>query len=303
MAAETTSTLTNEMQIYYESRFLERSKKKLVHRQGAQKQTHGKNQGKVIRFNRYTPLSDATTPLTEGSNPAEVSIASTTVDVSLAEYGNTVKVSKLLNLTSIDKQGEEKSDLLGQNMGETLDTLCREAMYSGATAQLAGGKAHLSLVAATDVYNYTEIRKAVRTLTNNNAPEYEDGFYMGKIGPMTRYDILNDSTWVNAKTYSDVKDLYEGEVGELGGVRHVISTNQKTESSTVTVYNNFIHGAQAFGEYELEGDMPKLYIKVPTASDTSNPADRYSTMAWAGVYAAKVLIAQWILSVKTGASA
>lgn len=303
MAAETTTTLSNEMMTYYESRFLERSKKKLVHRQGAQKKTHGKNQGKVIRFNRYTPLSDATTPLTEGSNPSEVSIASTTVDASLAEYGNVVKVAKMLNLTSIDRDGEEKSDLLGQNMGETLDTLCRDAMYSGATAQLGGGKAHLSLIAATDVYSYTEIRKAVRTLSGNNAPEYEDGFFMGKIGPRTRFDILNDSVWVAAKEYSDVKDLYEGEVGELGGVRHVLTTNQKTEASTVTVYSNFIHGAQAFGEYELEGDMPKMYIKVPGPQDTSNPTDRYSTMGWAGVYVAKVLIADWILNVKTGATA
>jgi len=49
--------------------------------------------------------------------------------------------------------------------------------------------------------------------------------------------------------------------------------------------------------------VPKLYIKVPDESDTSNPTDRYSTIGWAGSYVAKVLISEWVLNVKTGATA
>lgn len=302
MAAETSSTLTNEMQTYYSSVFLERAKQLLVHREGLQKQTHGAGKGKVMRMNVYSPLSAATTPLTEASNPTEVSLSSSTVDVTLKEYGTTVKVSKLLNRTSIDVDGKEKTEVVGQNMGETIDELCRDAIYSGATAQIAGGKV-LSNVAATDKLTSDEVRKAVRTLKANKALRYPDGYFMGKIGPYTSYDLMGDSTWVNAHTYKDGSNLYQGEVGRLHGVRFIETTNQKSESSTVTVYSNFIHGQKAIGEYELEGDMPKLYIKIPNSGDTSNPADRYSTIAWAGVYAAKVLIANWVLNVKVGATA
>lgn len=303
MAAQTTSGLSQEVMTYYEAKFLERAKHSLVHKEGAQKSTHGKNQGKTIRFTRYAPLATVTTALTEGSNPSEVNITAENVDVTLAEYGNTIKVSKLLSTTSIDREGEEKVALMGQNMGETLDEIARDALYSGATVQLAGGKSALSNIAASDVFNAAEIKKAVRTLEINKAMKYPDGFFVGKVGPYTKYDLISDSTWINAKTYSDVKDLYEGEIGELYGVRFSLTTNQKTEASTVTVYSNFIHGANAFGSYDLEGDQPKLYVKVPTASDTSNPADRYSTISWAGSYAAKVLIASWVLNVKSGASA
>jgi N4-gp56 family major capsid protein len=94
-----------------------------------------------------------------------------------------------------------------------------------------------------------------------------------------------------------------GEVGELFGVRFVLTNNGKTEASTVTVYNNFIHGKDAFGVMDLATDAPKLYIKTPGANDTSNPADRFSTIAWAGTYVSKVLNSGWLINVKSGATA
>jgi N4-gp56 family major capsid protein len=303
MAVQTTSSLSGEVMTYYESKFLERAKYQLMHGEGAQKNTHPKGEGKTIQWNRYSPLGAATTPLTEGSNPSEVNLTASQVTAQLAEYGNVIKISKLLKLTSVDKDAVEKIELLGQNMGETIDTLDREALYAGATVQLAGGKSALTAIAASDTMSATEVRKAVRTLQINKAMKYQDGYFIGKIGPYTEYDIKGDTTWINAATYSDVKKLYNGEVGALYGVRFVNVTNQKTENSTVTVYSNFIHGANAFAKYDLSGDVPKLYIKVPSESDTSNPTDRYSTIGWAGSYVAKVLISEWVLNVKTGATA
>ena len=303
MAVQTTSGLSGEVKTFYESKFLERAKYQLLHGEGAQKNTHPKGEGKTIQWNRYSPLSAATTPLTEGSNPSEVDLTASQVTAALSEYGNVIKISKLLKLTSIDKDATEKVEVLGQNMGETIDTLDREALYAGATVQLAGGKSALTAIAASDTMSATEVRKAVRTLQINKAMKYPDGYFIGKIGPYTEFDLKGDTTWVNSAVYSDVKKLYNGEIGTLYGVRFVNVTNQKTESSTVTVYSNFIHGNNAFAKYDLSGDVPKLYIKVPDETDTSNPTDRYSTIGWAGAYVAKVLISDWVLNVKTGATA
>jgi len=304
MAAETTTTRADEVMMFYSSKFLETSKEWLIHREGLQKGKQKKGTGKTTTFNRLTPLSKATTPLTEASNPTEVSIAGSTVTLTLAEYGTTVKVSKLLKLTSIDVDAEEKVDLVGQNMGETLDELARDAMYTGATVQLANAKSALTDVAATDTLDYAETRKVVRELKKAKALRYNDGHYLAKIGPDTSYDLMGDSTWTDVNVYNKGgKQIYNGETGRLGGARFVETTNQKSESSTATVYSNYFHGKGAVGEHDLEGDMPRLYIKVPNANDTSNPADRYSTISWAGSYVAKVLIADWIRNVKTGASA
>lgn len=303
MAAQTTTGLSQEISTYYERVFLARALKRLIHEQGAQKKTVPAGEGKTVNFTRHTPLATVTTALSEGSNPSEVDLTASTVSATLAEYGNASKIARFLSTTSIDRNNKEKIEVFGQNMGETIDTLAREELFSGATTQLAGGKANITAVAASDVLNASEIKKAVRTLEGNSAMRYDDGFYMGKIQPFTWYDLLGDSTWVNAKTYSDVKDLYMGEVGELFGVRFVLTNNGKSQSSTVTVYSNFIHGKEAFGCMDLATDSPKLYIKTPGANDTSNPADRYSTIAWAGSYVCKTLNANWLINVKTGATA
>ena len=192
---------------------------------------------------------------------------------------------------------------MGQNKSETLDRLAREELFTGATVQFANAAANLAALAATDVMTALETRKAVRTLKKNKAMTYGDGMYLGKLGPDTEFDLFGDSVWQNAKTYSDVKELYRGEIGSLHKVRFLVPTDQKTEASTTTVASNFIHGAHAIGEYDLEGDMPKLYIKNPGKQDTSNPADRYSTLSWAGSYATKTLIGTWIINVKCGFTA
>lgn len=303
MAAQTTSGLSQEISTYYERVFLARAMKRLIHEQGAQKKTVPAGEGKTVNFTAHTPLVAITTALSEGSNPSEVNLTASTVSATLAEYGNASKIARFLSTTSIDRNNKEKIEVFGQNMGESLDTLAREELFSGATTQLAGGKANITAIAASDVLNASEIKKAVRTLEGNSAMRYDDGFYMGKIQPFTWYDLIGDSTWVNAKTYSDVKDLYMGEVGELFGVRFVLTNNGKSQSSTVTVYSNFIHGKESFGCMDLATDSPKLYIKTPGSQDTSNPADRYSTIAWAGSYVCKTLNANWLINVKTGATA
>jgi len=300
----TTLNRTDEVMTYYSAKFLETAKELLTHREGLQQGKQKKGSGTTTTFNRLTPLPKATTPLTQGTNPSEVSVAGTTVTLSLAEYGTTVKISKVLKLASIDVDADEKVELVGQNMGETLDELARDAMYSGATALLPSGKSALSDVAVTDTLDYLETRRVVRSLKKQKALRYKDGNYIGKVGPDSSFDLMGDATWTDVNVYNkEGKAVYNGEIGKLGGARFVETTNQKYESSTVDVYSNFFHGRGAVGEHDLEGDMPQLYIKVPGKTDTSNPADRYSTISWAGSYVAKVLIATWIYNLKVGVTA
>lgn len=303
MAVQTTTGLSAEVATYYERRFLARAMKALVHEQGAQKQSLPQGEGKTVNFTRYTPLAVATAALTEGSNPSETDLTASTVAATVAERGSAAKIARFLSLVSIDRNNAEKIEVFGQNMGESLDTLARDELVTGGTVQLAGGKTNITAVAASDVISASEIKKAVRTLMGQNALRYDDGFFLGKIQPYTWYDLVSDSTWVNAKTYSDVRDLYKGEVGELFGVRFVNGTNGHTAASTTTVYTNFIHGKEAFGCYDINSDAPRLYIKTPGPNSTDNAADRFSTIAWAGSYVSKVLNSNWIVVLKTGATA
>lgn len=306
MSAQTTSGIAQEMSTYYETVFLARAEYEYIFNQGAQMRDMPANEGKVVYFTRHTPLATATTALTEGVNPTEVNLTATTVSATLAEYGNTVRISKFLSLTSIDQNNKEKIEVVGQNMGETLDELTRNELFTGATVQLAGAKANITAVAATDILSVAEIRKAVRTLKKNKARRYQDPVapWLGKVGPDTSYDLTSDTTFINADIYDNgAEKLYNGELGKIVGVRLLESPNQKSESSTATVFSNFFHGSDAFGCINLTGDGPQLYIIPNTQIDSGNPAGRFSMVSWAANYVCKTLNSSWLINVKTGASA
>lgn len=305
MAANTTSTLSNEMMTFLIANFLERSQALNIHAEGAKKRSHDQNSGKTMTWNRYTPLAAATTALTEATNPSETNIASATVSATVAEYGAFDKISSLLYGTSIDRAAKEKTEVMAQNASETHDTLVRNELYTGGTVQFAAARTALTAITSADVLTVAEIRKAVRALKKANAIAYADGYFLGKVGPDTSFDLMNDSVWVNAHTYKDGENLYKGELGKLHRVRFLeCSSNQRTESSTVTVYSNFIHGQEAIGVVDLAGaDNMKLIIKDSDKSDTSNPLNMFMTIGWKSYFATKTLNSLWIQNIKTAASA
>lgn len=300
---DTTSTLSNEVKTYYEKVFLKRAKYELVCKEGGQMRTHSQNEGKTIWFNRYTPLENnpANALLGEGENPAICSISAANVSAVLAEYGRTIKMSKFLTLTSIDKNNAEKISTLGQHMGETMDVIVRNEL-DNSTVRYGNGST-ISTVATSDTLTGAELRRVVQLLEVAKAPVYEDNTYIGKFAPQTKTSLLLDSTWLNAKTYSDVRPLYTGEMGELYQVRCLLNKNPKSATgsgaaSAVTVYHNYIHGADAFGCYDLEGDKPSLDI-VANKVDSGNPAGRFSLASWSGSYVAKMLNSAWSYVLKT----
>lgn len=305
MTAQLTTGLTQEMSTLYEKTFLARAEYEYIFSQGAQMRDQPANEGKVVNFTRHTPLATATTALTEGVNPTEVALTATTVAATLAEYGNSVRISRFLSLTSIDASNKEKIEVVGQNMGETLDELTRNELFTGATVQLAGSKAALTDVAASSTLSIVELRRAIRTLKKNKAMRYQGNIapWLGKLGPDTSFDLTSDTNYINADIYDNGADrLYNGELGKILGVRLVESPNQKSESSTVTVFSNYIHGDQAFGCIDLVGDKPQLYIIPNTQIDSGNAAGRFSLVSWATAYVCKTLNATWIINVKTGAT-
>lgn len=313
----TTGTLTPEVMSYLSSDFLEKSLQLNPHRVGFKLKTLPQNSGKTITWPRQAVPANgsATTPITEGTTPSAIDITEDSVTATLAQYGRHTSVSDFLNYTSVDEAASEKKDTMATHASNVADTLARELMFTGSTVQFAAARAGLSTIAAGDNMNSTESRKAVRTLKKNNALPYADGYFIGKVGPDTSFDLMGDSVWVNAHTYKDGDNLYAGELGRLFRVRYVeCSSNQKSETSTVTVFSNFIHGQNAFGAVNLAG-QPKaatnddrgnrnmqLIIKMGGSQDTSNPLDLFFTIGWKFVDALATLNALWSVNVKTAAS-
>lgn len=179
-------------------------------------------------------------------------------------------------------------------------------MDGGGTAQVVNSLA-VSAVTATDIIDGVEVRKAYRTLFLNKAPKFKDGHYRGIIPTSVAADLRGDSEWLDARRYTNAEDQLSGEVGRLHGIRFVETNNEMVTadagSGNVDVYTTFIFGSNAYGTVDLAGQTgPRVIVKNPSASDTSNPLDLYSTVGWKANFVCKVLNSAWVIELKTASS-
>jgi len=299
-----TTDLTQLMQTYYDKLFLSRQKPILIMEQFGQKRTIPPRSGKVIQFTKYTVLPKNTVALTEGENPTGLTLSATSITATVAEYGDYTKISSLLSVTAFDPNISEKVELFSDQCALSSDYIIATAAVATTTVQIANGKATINNLEATDVVNTLEIRKAVRTLKNNKALRF-NGYLIGVINPYSGFDLMGDDAFVEAKEYAGAGALFEGEYGKWMGVRFVETTEPYTEAGAITtVYHNLIFGKEAYGIIPLANvGEKKIYVKNPGPQDTSNPLDRFSTCGWARTFTAKILNNNWIVDLKSGASA
>ena len=300
----TTTSLSTQMSIFYDKVFLERAMLALRYDFGATKKTMPLNSGKTIYFNRMTPLAVQTTALTEGTTPSAVSMSSSIVSATISQYGAYTAVSDAFALESIDVGLKEHVAVMAQNAGETFDTLIAAELSGSATAQLAGAKSALTAVAVTDTLSGAEIRKAVRTLKKNKARMFPEGMFRSIVPASAAYDLRGSTEWQNSLIYTDASDYKKGVLGSIHGVRFVETNNEVTQSSTATVYSTFVFGDGAYAMLSLEGQPEQhIYVKTPGPNDTSNPLNLYQTVGWMCYFVPKVLNANWIIQIESGATA
>lgn len=310
------------MSVFYDRVFLDRAKLMLSYDFGAQRKTIPANSGSQVIWNRFTPLAVATTALTEGSTTVgAVDMSTTQVTTTMLRYGNWVAVADLFNLTGLDVGLKEHVEVLGQNCGETLDTLIRIELggttslaLGGATTTFAvGGATTLGGLISTNVMDGASIRKAVRTLKVNKAQRFDNGYFRGVIDVNQSYDLFGNTEWLNSiSIYTDPTQLKAGIVGKLHGAEFVETNNGLAFNASglaavlapTLVYSCYVFGKNAYGTVSLENQPGnRIYIKTPGPQDTSNPLDIYSTVGWKAYFVVKVLNTAWIVRIFSAASA
>ena len=227
--------LSPEMKTYYDMRLLDYAQAALVHDQFAQKRPIPKNGGKTIEFRSFSPLEKALTPLTEGVTPSGNKLDVKAITATVAQYGDFIVQSDVLELTALDNTILEATKLLGRQAGLTLDTITRNALVSGTNVMYApkvsGGsetpvtsRAELTTTALLTV---DMVEQVVAELRAQNAPTVDGENYIGIIHPYTAYDLMRDPDWRDPHKYVDTDAIYAGEIGKIGGVRFVQSTEAK----------------------------------------------------------------------------
>ena len=245
--------LSPEMKTYYDMTLIDYAQAQLVHDQFGQKRPIPKGSGKTIEFRAFSPLEKALVPLTEGVTPNGNKLDVTRITATVAQYGDYITQSDVLELTAIDNTVLEATKILGRQAGLTSDTITREKLMEGTNVNYAtkiasdGTETDILTRATLDTgcqLTVHEIQKAVAKLEAQNAPKI-GGYYMGILHPYAAYSLMRDPEWKDWHEYTNADNMYANEVGQIAGVRFVKSTEAKifkgenlaSDSETLTINN------------------------------------------------------------------
>ena len=200
---------------------LEANKTKRKYTKFGQKVDIPKGKAKTVAFDKLSPLPKATSPLTEGVTPKGAAINITRVKGEPEQFGNYVSYTDQLDFFANDPSPEvlKYTDLLTENQLETFEHLDAMELASGLNVFYAGDAT--SRAELKDVLTVKDVRRAVTSLKRNKVQPADGTDYIAFIHPDVVYNIYNDEEWRQPHTYRDTKQLYDGEIGRLFGVRFI----------------------------------------------------------------------------------
>ena len=308
--------LSPEMKTYYDMNLINEAEANLIHDQFGQKRPIPANGGKTIEFRKFSPLAKATTALTEGVTPDGKSLNVSTITATVNQYGDYITQSDVLELTSIDNTIVEATKLLGSQAGRTLDTIVRNILVAGTNVsfcpKVAADGTETAVTSRTGLdttckLTVKTIQKVVAKLRGQNAPTI-NGKYVAIIHPYVAYDLMRDKEWIDAHKYANPTNLYEGEIGEVAGVRFVQTTEAKVWNDDTcpangdkkhSVFATLFIGDGAYGVTEITGGGLQTIVKQKGSAGTADPLDQRSSVGWKAIKTAELLIPSYLVRVES----
>lgn len=309
-----TGSLSAEMKTFYEKRLLDQAEPLLVHNQFGDKYPIPANNGKKIEFRKYSALPKALTALTEGVTPAGNSLTVTTVEGTVKQYGDWIQLSDMLQMTAIDNNVVQATKLLSSQAGRTLDTVTREVLAGGTNVMYApkvvdGAETEvLSRSALTPECVLTPfvVMRAAATLEAMNTPKI-NGSYVLITHPYCRETLQESPGWVDVVKYKEGNNTFSGEIGKIGDVRVVTTSEAKIindstcpvveESTYYSVFTSLLLGANAYGVTMLEnGGLQHIVKQLGYGED---PLNQRSSCGWKATSVAVRLCEEYMVRIES----
>ena len=308
-AANATGAVSTTMKTFYNTELLENAREKLIFQQLGKKQSLPARHGKTVEWRKWDTLPGVD-KLVEGVIPEGKLIKQTALTVPIDQYGMYVTISDQLELHAIDDAILGATEEVGASAGESYDKLVRAVLMTGANIMYADARDdegnitstptnRSTLASASNAYlTARQVNKAVTALKKAKAPTFSGGKYLAVIHPSVAEDLRNDKAWVEAHKYAKPEELYNGEIGELHGVRFVESNMAGiVKQEEKAIYLPMFFGRDAFGVIDPEGAGMETIIK--DKGEVGGPLEQISTVGTKFSMAAAILYPERMLTVET----
>ena len=296
-----------------------------------------KNKGLKIEFRRPNTFTAATVPLTEGVTPSGTAFTYTVVDAQLAQYGQVVEITDVIEDTNVDPVLNDAAVQCGENVGRTIEALTYGVVKAGTQViYINAANTATSRAQVNSPITLGKVRSAVRTLQQQKAmmitrmldssTNYGTKGIEASFVAVGHTDMANDIRQLPGFTpvaeYGSRQPIHERELGSTEDVRFILSpdlpsfpdsgagfassgTNMVTTSGvSCDVYPLLVFGKQAYGCVPLKGLGAVEPTIIPVGQKTKDdPLGQRGYVGWKTWFTAKILNDAWMVRVECAVTA
>ena len=298
-ATEPTTAMDGLLKTFYDTELLENARVEMFYAQFAKKQKLPANHGNTVEWRKWNTFAKAS-KLQEGVIPTGQKFGQSSKTGSIGQYGTYTAVSDTLELRGYDNTILGATEEMGASAAETQETLIRDALLTntnvlycdnvniedekktGATptmpSEMEASDTTMSMLTARMV------NKAATKMKKDKVPTI-NGKYYAVINPSVSEDLRNCKGWIEVHKYSATSEVFNGEIGELHGVRFIENVfapilggedyNNKAGGKT---YATYFFGKDAFGIIDPEGGALQMIVK--DKSQVGGPLEQFSTVGY-----------------------
>lgn len=252
------NTFSGELKTFYDTELLENARIEMYYAQFGKKQPLPANNGTTVEWRKWNTFKRADR-LIEAVIPTGQKFGMSSKTGSITEYGTYTTISDKLELRAYDDVILGATEEMGASAAETQEALIRDGLFintnvmycdnitlaSGAVASTPTSQGGMEGNSTTMcLLTPTMINKAVTKMKKDRVPRI-NGKYVAVIHPSVAHDLREQDGWTEVHKYAAVTEIFNGEIGELHGVRFIENTfapvlqgkDLASDTRTLTVNN------------------------------------------------------------------
>lgn len=268
-------------------------------------------------------------PLIEGVTPSGSVLANQDYTVTLAQYGDYVTITDVIEDTHTDPVLQQATDILGEQAAVTVETLRYNVLKAGTNVWYANSVTTragvITAIALADQRRVTtglnrqnakKITTVIASTADFNTKSVEAS-YMAVCHPDLETDLRSMTGFKVVADYGPHTTPFEGEIGSCEQVRYLTSTViapfldaggakgalRSTSGTSADVYPILIFGRDAFGLVPLKGKSSMTPMVVNPKPAAGDPLAQRGTVGWKLWTATVILQDAFMARLEVGATA
>lgn len=312
---DTKNTMSGEMKTFYDTELLENARIEAYYGQFAKKQNLPRNHGTTMEWRKWNTFANAS-KLQEGVIPTGQKFGMSSKVATIDQFGTFAAISDILEFHAYDDTLLGATEEMGASASKTQETLIRDSLLTNtnvlycdnitlATNAVASTPTSCATMEASatvmSMFTPLMVAKAVRIMKMNRVPTI-NGKYYCVVSPSVAYDLRNCKDWIEAHKYAATSEIFNGEIGELHGVRFIENVfapvlggeTYKNKANGAT-YASYMFGKDAFGIIDPEGGNLETIIK--SREEVGGPLNQFSTVGYKFEFGTTVLYTERVLRI------